>query len=285
MTQVATASAQLTPRRRRPRTSWRGWVFVGPFMAVFGLVFLAPIVYSIYLSLFRKQLVGGKPYTVDGTDVTIDFTDYGTAKFVEVWQQMIDEDLLAPIGGWSDEWYTGLGNGTIATLTIGAWMPANLESGVEAGAGKWRVAPMPQWAAGESATAENGGSSLAVMEASPNQELAYAFIEYANAGPGVQTRIDDGAFPATVAELQSDAFVNKEFEYFGGQKVNEVLAQSAAGVVEGWQYLPFQVYANSIFNDTVGQAYVSDTSLQDGLMAWQEASTAYGNDQGFNVNN
>ena len=128
-------------------------------------------------------------------------------------------------------------------------------------------------------------SSLAVMEASPNQELAYAFIEYANAGPGVQTRIDGGAFPATVAELQSDAFVNKEFEYFGGQKVNEVLAQSAADVVDGWQYLPFQVYANSIFNDTVGQAYVSDTSLQDGLMAWQEASTAYGNDQGFNVNN
>ena len=48
MTQVATASAQLTPRRRRPRpASWRGWVFVGPFMAVFGLVFPAPIGYSI----------------------------------------------------------------------------------------------------------------------------------------------------------------------------------------------------------------------------------------------
>ena len=28
----------------------------------------------------------------------------------------------------------------------------------------------------------------------------------------------------------------------------------------GWSYLPFQVYANSIFNDTVGKAYVSDLS-------------------------
>lgn len=31
-------------------------------MTVFGLVFLAPIVYSIYLSLFRKQLVGGNTF-------------------------------------------------------------------------------------------------------------------------------------------------------------------------------------------------------------------------------
>ncbi|MBX9246608.1 sugar ABC transporter substrate-binding protein [Actinotalea ferrariae] len=226
---------------------------------------------------------GGKPYTVDGTDVTIDFTDEGSARFAEMWQQMVDEELVSPVAGWSDEWYQGLGNGTIASLIIGAWMPANLESGVEAAAGKWRVAPMPQWEAGGSDTAENGGSALSVTAASEQQELAYAFIEYANAGDGVQTRIDGGAFPATVAELESEEFLGKEFPYFGGQKVNEVLAQSAQGVVEGWQYLPFQVYANSIFNDTVGQAYVSDITLAEGLADWQEASVAYGNEQGFTV--
>ncbi|MGO1316995.1 MAG: ABC transporter substrate-binding protein [Cellulomonadaceae bacterium] len=227
---------------------------------------------------------GGQPYTVDGTTVSIDFTDAGTTKFAELWQTMIDEDLVAPISSWSDEWYQGLGNGTIATLTIGAWMPANLESGVEAAAGQWRVADMPQWDSGDLATSENGGSSLAVPAASSNPELAYAFVEYANAGDGVQTRIDGGAFPATVAELESDDFVAKEFDYFGGQKVNEVLARSAGAVVGGWQYLPFQVYANSIFNDTVGQAYVSDTTFTEGLKAWQDASIAYGNDQGFTVN-
>ena len=35
--------------------SWNGWRFVGPFMVVFALVFLAPIAYSIYLSLFRTS--------------------------------------------------------------------------------------------------------------------------------------------------------------------------------------------------------------------------------------
>ncbi|GAA3799599.1 ABC transporter substrate-binding protein [Cellulomonas soli] len=226
---------------------------------------------------------GGNPFTVDGTDVGIDLADEGSTKFAELWQQLIDEDLLAPISSWSDEWYQGLGDGTIATLTIGAWMPGNLESGVPDAAGDWRVAQMPQWEAGASDTAENGGSSLAVTEASEQKALAYDFLEYLSAGGGVQIRIDGGGFPATTADLESEEFLNKEFDYFGGQKVNEVLSQSAADVVTGWQYLPFQVYANSIFNDTVGQAYVSGTTLVDGLAAWQQQSIDYGNEQGFTV--
>jgi multiple sugar transport system permease protein len=50
------------PQAGRRRRSWIGWQFVGPFMAVFSLVFLAPIAYSIYLSLFRNRLVGGNSF-------------------------------------------------------------------------------------------------------------------------------------------------------------------------------------------------------------------------------
>ena len=226
---------------------------------------------------------GGKPYTVDGTNVSIDFSDEGSTKYAEMWQTLISEGLLSPISGWTDEWFQGLGNGTLATLVVGAWMPANLESGVPDASGDWRVAPMPQWEAGEMKTAENGGSALSVPEASQNKQLAYDFIEYANAGDGVQTRIDGGAFPATVAELESEEFLNTEFEYFGGQKANEIFAESAANVVDGWSYLPFQAYANSIFNDTAGQAYNGDMTLHEGLLEWQEASLAYAKEQGFTV--
>ncbi|NEE04293.1 ABC transporter substrate-binding protein [Phytoactinopolyspora halotolerans] len=227
---------------------------------------------------------GAQPYQVDGTDLTIDFGSAEVTRYAETWQQLIDEGLVAEISGWTDEWYQGLADGTIATLATGAWMPANFESGVSAASGDWRVAPLPQWDEGASASAENGGSSLAVPEASGNKELAYAFIEYANAGDGVQTRIDQGAFPATSEHLESEEFLNTEFEYFGGQQANQIFAESAANVVEGWSYLPFQVYANSIFNDTVGQAYVSGTSLLEGLQAWQDATVTYGTDQGFTVN-
>jgi multiple sugar transport system permease protein len=44
------------------RRSWAGWQFVGPFMGVFALVFLAPIGYSIYISLFKNRLIGGNSF-------------------------------------------------------------------------------------------------------------------------------------------------------------------------------------------------------------------------------
>lgn len=59
---MTTESSQFTRRPgrlRRDRRSWTGWAFVGPFLAVFALVLVAPVVYSIYLSLFREQLIGG----------------------------------------------------------------------------------------------------------------------------------------------------------------------------------------------------------------------------------
>jgi multiple sugar transport system permease protein len=50
-----------TTRGRIPRRHWdrRGWIFVAPFLLVFGLTFLAPIAYSVQLSLFREQLFFG----------------------------------------------------------------------------------------------------------------------------------------------------------------------------------------------------------------------------------
>ncbi|MEV0146235.1 MULTISPECIES: sugar ABC transporter substrate-binding protein [unclassified Nonomuraea] len=226
---------------------------------------------------------GGKPYQVDGTKVSVNFSDAGTQKFTSAWQQLVSGKLVAPVSSWSDAWYKGLGDGSIATLVIGAWMPANLETGVKAGAGKWRVAPMPQWESGGKATSENGGSSLAVPEAAANKKLAYAFAKYASVDEGVQARVDGGAFPATKAQLESPAFRDKKFAYFGDQQINQVLAESASQVVPGWSYLPYQVYANSVFNDTVGKAYISGTTLQDGLKAWQDASVKYGQEQGFTV--
>ena len=48
-------------------------------------------------------------------------------------------------------------------------------------------------------------------------------------------------------------------------------------------YLPFQVYANSIFGDTVGQSYADKSDLNAGLTGWQKAIVEYGNEQGFTV--
>lgn len=53
------------PRSRRTRHAggrWTGWGFLAPFALVFLLVFIAPILYALWLSLFRNQLVGGNAF-------------------------------------------------------------------------------------------------------------------------------------------------------------------------------------------------------------------------------
>lgn len=62
---MTTTSQLIRPGRvsmHKQKRDWNGWKFVGPFMAVFALVFIAPVVYSIYLSLFKDQLVGGNTF-------------------------------------------------------------------------------------------------------------------------------------------------------------------------------------------------------------------------------
>ncbi|MFB8039186.1 carbohydrate ABC transporter permease [Streptomyces sp. NPDC056004] len=59
---AATGPRPAGPPVRRARRSWTGWGFIGPFVLVFALVFLAPLGYSIYLSLFRTQLIGGTTF-------------------------------------------------------------------------------------------------------------------------------------------------------------------------------------------------------------------------------
>ncbi|SFR70870.1 carbohydrate ABC transporter substrate-binding protein, CUT1 family [Agromyces sp. CF514] len=227
---------------------------------------------------------GGRPFSADGTDVTIDLADEGTQKWTGVWNQLIEGGLLSDTPGWSDEWYKGLGDGSIASLVIGAWMPGVLESSVPDAAGDWAVAPMPTYD-GTPVAAENGGGGQSVTKQSENPALAAAFLRWLNSDPAsIDVFLQSGGFPSTTAELSDPDFLAYESDYFGGQKINEVLTQASKDVSTGWQYLPYQVYANSIFGDTVGQAYANGSDLDDALANWQDQLVSYGNDQGFSVN-
>ncbi len=124
-----------------------------------------------------------------------------------VWDQLVSQGLLDQIPGWTSQWYTALGNGTIATLPTGAWMPGNLETSVTASSGDWRVAPMPTWTAGApAASAESGGSSYAVLKGSKNALVAAAFDQFMNAGEGETIFANEGGFPSLNSVLTSSSF-------------------------------------------------------------------------------
>ncbi|MET8144528.1 sugar ABC transporter permease [Sphaerisporangium sp. NPDC005288] len=55
------AARRPAPARRR-RRSQIGLAFIAPFAALFALVFIVPILYAAYLSLFRQKLIGGNAF-------------------------------------------------------------------------------------------------------------------------------------------------------------------------------------------------------------------------------
>jgi multiple sugar transport system permease protein len=82
MSLIAPAVPTPTSRRRRVRPTthqWAGLWFVLPFLVVFALTFLAPLAYSVYLSFFRHQLVGGNSFVGLGNYVSA----FADPKFIE----------------------------------------------------------------------------------------------------------------------------------------------------------------------------------------------------------
>ena len=241
-------------------------------------------------------LAGAKPFKTasDGKTVSIKLTsDAGTQKFTEFWQKMLSEGLIdTKTSGWSEDWFKGMTDGTIASLFTGAWMPANLANSAPDAAGKWRVALMPT-ADGSQTNAENGGSSLAVLSSSKKSDAAYKFIEFANHdSAGINARVEGGAFPADTKTMKSASFLNattvknsdgKDVDYFAGQQYNKVLAQAAQDVSTGYQFLPFEVYARGKFGDFIGASYTGKQMLTDGISAWQKDLKGYATSQGFTV--
>ncbi|MEU0793433.1 sugar ABC transporter permease [Amycolatopsis sp. NPDC005961] len=78
--------ARPAPPARRPRRKWRGWLFVAPFMLVFALTFIAPVVYAFVLSLYRDQAFFGGTVFVGADNYA---QVLGDPKFWEAFQRVL----------------------------------------------------------------------------------------------------------------------------------------------------------------------------------------------------
>lgn len=229
---------------------------------------------------------GGHMWTVDGENLTIDMTkSEGMQRYIDFTQKLIDEDLInVRINAWSDDWNRSLNDGTLASLTIGAWMATNLKSSAPEQSGNWRVAPLPKWTDGGENGSEDGGSSFTITAQAKDTTLAWAFVEFATHGEGAQVLTDEGGqFPSLKSILNSDEFINADDEYFGDQKINQVLVEAANQDITQFQYLPYTQYATTIYPDYTGPAYMGKVRLEDALQDYGEALAEYGEQQGYTV--
>ena len=228
---------------------------------------------------------GSRPFQQkSATSVGVNLADDGAKKVSEFWTGLLEKKLVDPTPGWTNEWWQSMSSGKYAMWIVGAWAPGNLASTIPQTSGQWRAAPIPQWSPGDPVSSENGGSANVVPVTSTHKDAAVAFTKWLNSeADGTKALSDNGLFPATTDMLKDPAFLDKPIEVLGGQKANQVFAQSSAAVSPSWQFLPYQVYANSVFKDTVGQGIGGSGSMSAGMAAWQKRITDFGSQQGFSV--
>lgn len=223
----------------------------------------------------------------DAWTVAIDGDE--TLKVAEFWQRLIDEDLVKIEADFSSEWNADIQNGNIVTWISGSWADAILRGTAPETAGKWAVGAMPQWNAGENVSATwAGGSANAVLKGSDNPEAAAEFALWLNSEPesvSILTEIGAG-WPSIVdtdaiASLQDAPEV---FEFYGGQDIWDVFAESDKAVDTSWSWPPLSSTLFASLTDNVKAAVDAGTPLVDAYAQTQADMVAALEERGIAVN-
>lgn len=218
----------------------------------------------------------------DSWNVSIDSAD--GQKVADYWQGLTDEGLISPAPMWDQSWYTGLGDGSIATHVGAVWIAGVFTGSVPDGAGKWAVAPMPQWKAGDDKVGNVGGSSTAVLKGCDQPEAAWDFAHWMSTDPDAYSGLIEAAavYPAANDLLDLPALTEPD-PYFGDQVIFDVFADASEKVTTGWTWGPNMPETVGFLDDSLAKAWSGQATFTDGLAATQQQTVDALDAQGLSV--
>ncbi len=228
---------------------------------------------------------GARPYSFDGTNVSINLTDAKVKRVAEYWQKLLDAKAVDTKPIFTTEWYTALDQGRTATWISAAWGPLFLSQFAKTSSGQWRSAAIPQWSAGEKVSGNWGGSTLTVINQTKHAKEAAQLATWLTTNPEA-TKLyttDQFLFPTRTALLESAEFRETPYPFYGGQKINEVFIESSRNVDPGFRWSPFQDYINSQVGNELSAAASGKGTLVQALDRLQDSIVRYAKNQGFTV--
>jgi multiple sugar transport system substrate-binding protein len=228
---------------------------------------------------------GARPYSFDGTNVSINLTDARVKRVAEYWQKLLDAKAVDTKPIFTTEWYTALNQGRTATWISAAWGPLFLSQFAKTSSGQWRSAPIPQWGAGEKVSGNWGGSTMTVINQTKHAKEAAQLAIWMTTNPEA-TKLyttDQFLFPTRTALLESAEFRNTPYPFYGGQTINEVFIDSSRNVDPGFRWSPFQDYVNSQLGIELSAAASGKGTLVQALDRLQDTIVRYAKAQGFTV--
>ena len=228
---------------------------------------------------------GAQWFEIDGDAWRVGVDDDASQDAAAYWQGLIDSGAVATTKRWDPGFYAELNQGKYLAMIGGAWNTALIEANVGETAGSWRVAPMPT-VYGSDTTANSGGSAVAVLKGCENPEAAVEFATWLNSSEeslDVLAASDGGGlYPAAVDALEYDV-VNQESDFFGGQNVAEVFAESAQKVDTDWAWGPTYSTTDTALTDGLASVATGASTLPKALADVQESTVAAMKDRGISV--
>ena len=247
------------------------------------LIDLAPGQGGQLLALMAQ--VGSRPFKVTGDTVNIKVNDANAKKWAALWTQINRDGSLATDPDFNDAWYKGLSTGKYAGWLAAAWGPVFLQGTAANTSGKWAVAEMPQWNAGDHVSVNWGGSTLAVTKQSKTPAQAAELAKWLMTDPqsALLFSTKQFLFPSKTDILSNPAYVDQKVDFFGGQQVNKLYAGFSDNVAKDYTWSPFQDYVYQQMNETLGKAISAKGDLGASLDALQAKLVSYAKAQGFKV--
>jgi multiple sugar transport system substrate-binding protein len=212
------------------------------------------------------QQAGAEWWTIDGDTWTVGIDDEPTRRVADYWGGLVAEGAVDDQPMYTPEWNKALGDGTLLAWPSAIWAPGVLANVAEATKGKWAMAPMPQWTAGENRTGNWGGSSTAVSAGSDHVEAAAEFAVWLNTDPeATEGLVTEGALYPAARDAQSGPALAAPPAFLPAQQDFYTEAKTIADGAAGWTWGPNVNVTYQEYKDAFGEAITDRTPFSDAV--------------------
>lgn len=205
-------------------------------------------------------------------------------KVLNFWGDLARQGLLKNDGNFTPAQYKDWQQGHLATWLCAVWGANTILSNAANTAGKWAIAPLPQWTPGKFVTSAWGGSANVVMSQSQHPAEATTFAMWLNTDQGSIKSLVSGAqiWPASNPGLKNPVLA-APYPFYGGQTLAGNFTSAANALVQGFQWGPVISYVQTKFDTALNNAYANKGDFGSIMDSVQQGTIAYMKQQGFSV--
>ncbi len=218
---------------------------------------------------------GAHWFDTSGDTWTVNMTDPATKKVADYWQTLINGHQVKVEDYYTDTWYKDLQNNSIVALPAASWIGLTITQQAPKTAGKWAMAPLPQWDAGKSASANWGGISVAVFKGSKHPKEAAEFAAWMGTSvDGQNTLTDYYDWPAMANAASKLSALTQPRTFFGGQSIADVFGPATDNIDVSWKWIPTTSATYEHLTDGFQTAVTGKGTIMDAVTSTQQKTIA-----------